>query len=122
MKKKNKKNCFKLLPGSKDEKKNGPLKERIIHDIMNNLSKEIPLVLEPGSLHTSAAPTTIMCSICFGSVITIVHRKISSIKFKNNSFRDLGRATEHKHHNCKENASLLGNQSNFLSCSLQIII
>jgi hypothetical protein len=43
-------------PGCEDEKKDGPLKEGIVHHIVDNVAEQVPLALHPGLLHAGAAP------------------------------------------------------------------
>ncbi len=59
-----KKNCtendtgFKInqKPGCEDEKKDGPLKEGIVHHIVDNVAEQVPLALHPRLLHAGATP------------------------------------------------------------------
>ena len=37
-------------PGGKNEEKDGPLKEGVVNDVVDDRAEEIPLCLEPGSL------------------------------------------------------------------------
>jgi hypothetical protein len=43
-------------PGGKDEEKDGPLEEGIVHNIVDNVAEEVPLALDPGLLHAGTAP------------------------------------------------------------------
>ena len=43
-------------PGGKDEEEDGPLKEGVVNDVMDDGAEEVPLGLEPGSLAAGTAP------------------------------------------------------------------
>ena len=43
-------------PGGKDEEEDGPLKEGVVNDVMDDGAEEVPLGLEPGSLAAGTTP------------------------------------------------------------------
>ena len=45
-----------LRPGGEYEEEDGPLKERVVDDVVDDRAEEIPLRLEPGSLAAGTAP------------------------------------------------------------------
>ena len=43
-------------PRGENEQEDGPLEERVVHDVVHNAPEEVPLCTQPRALHTAATP------------------------------------------------------------------